>query len=533
MHLYEEHGAGFAERLRGMFAIAIWDGRARRLVLARDRFGIKPLFYAGRGRRAGVRLRAEGADGACRASRASSTCDALEAFLAFNSIPAPLTIFAAAREAPAGPPARRGSAGGGTRRAATRARGRRRRTRCAREPRGGARGRAARAAARLGARAPRRRTCPSACCCRAGSTPPRSRRSPPRRAASACSTFSIGFRERSFDELERARLVARRYDTDHHELIVGPDAAELLTQLAEASTSRSRTRPRCRPTWSRELAAEHVKVALSGEGGDELFGGYYTYVADSIAPRVGPAGRARCGRWSSGCRARPRGRASTTRRSASRAAARCPRSSAITPGRRSSRRSARRAAARRPPRGVDPLDVYRERYAATAGAEPLARLQDVDRAIYLVDDLLVKTDRASMAHSLEARVPFLDTGGHRPRARRSRSAATCAACKKRLLRRAVAPLLPRAIAPRAQARVLDPGRSLAARRAAAVRARRALARRDARARACSGPTRSRACSTSTSRARRITAARSGAYDARPLARALRRPPRRSSTLWLG
>src|SRR4029453_5182266 len=60
------------------------------------------------------------------------------------------------------------------------------------------------------------------------------------------------------------------------------------------------------------------------------------------------------------------------------------------------------------PRPSDPLDVYRARYAETEGAEELARLQDLDLGIYMVDDLLVKTDRASMAHSLEARVPFPD-----------------------------------------------------------------------------------------------------------------------------
>src|SRR5205085_913629 len=90
----------------------------------------------------------------------------------------------------------------------------------------------------------------------------------------------------------------------------------------------------------------------------------------------------------------------------------------------------------------DPVDVYRARYAETARADPLARLQDVDFGIYLVDDLLVKTDRASMAWSLEARVPFLDTvvtnfAFSLPTGEKVRRFA-----KKRLLRKAVEPLLP-------------------------------------------------------------------------------------------
>jgi len=95
--------------------------------------------------------------------------------------------------------------------------------------------------------------------------------------------------------------------------------------------------------------------------------------------------------------------------------------------------------------GFDPVDLYRERFAETEGAELLARLQDVDLGIYLVDDLLVKTDRASMAHSLEARVPFLDPAvtsfafslraKHRVNGFR----------KKVLLRKAVAPLVPEQI----------------------------------------------------------------------------------------
>src|SRR5438046_848409 len=96
LHLYEQHGEGFAERLRGMFAVAIWDAPRRRLVLARDRFGIKPLSYRDAGGELAFasELRA--------LPRGEIDLDALEAFLAFNSIPAPLTIFREVRKLPPG-----------------------------------------------------------------------------------------------------------------------------------------------------------------------------------------------------------------------------------------------------------------------------------------------------------------------------------------------------------------------------------------------------------------------------------------------
>src|SRR4051795_4377265 len=96
LHLYEQHGDRFAERLRGMFAVAIWDAPRRRLVLARDRFGIKPLYYRAAGGELAFasELRA--------LPRGEIDLDALEAFLAFNSIPAPLTIFRDARKLPSG-----------------------------------------------------------------------------------------------------------------------------------------------------------------------------------------------------------------------------------------------------------------------------------------------------------------------------------------------------------------------------------------------------------------------------------------------
>src|SRR3954465_13747639 len=101
VHLYEERGPAFVEALRGMFAIAIWDARHGRLLLARDRFGIKPLYY----RVEGGQLSFASELKALLQQPGFShdiDLDALEAFLAFNSTPAPLTIFRQARKLPAG-----------------------------------------------------------------------------------------------------------------------------------------------------------------------------------------------------------------------------------------------------------------------------------------------------------------------------------------------------------------------------------------------------------------------------------------------
>src|SRR5262249_5643977 len=102
VHLYEQHGPAFAKRLRGMFAVAIWDARERRLVLARDRFGIKPLYWArlaGGGLAFGSDLRGlRPAPGSTR----EIDPEGVEAFPAFNSTPAPLTIYKPARKLPPG-----------------------------------------------------------------------------------------------------------------------------------------------------------------------------------------------------------------------------------------------------------------------------------------------------------------------------------------------------------------------------------------------------------------------------------------------
>jgi asparagine synthase (glutamine-hydrolysing) len=257
-------------------------------------------------------------------------------------------------------------------------------------------------------------------------------------------TFSIGFEESSFDELERARLVAERYRTDHHELVLRPDAVELLPKLVEAFDEPFGDSSAVPTYLVSQLAAGEVKVALSGEGGDELFGGYYTYVADLLAPRLGRLATLA----SPLIEALPssNGKASFDYKAKRFArAAHLPALERHHAWKEIFGPDRRAALLGDLVPDWDPVDVYRERYAETHGAEPLARLQDVDLGIYLADDLLVKTDRSSMAHSLELRVPFLDQRVAELAFGLPRQLKVRGFAKKRLLRRALAPLLPREI----------------------------------------------------------------------------------------
>jgi len=420
VHAYEEHGPRFAELLRGMFAIAIWDTRERRLVLARDRFGIKPLYY-------------RVADGTLSfASELKALLeqpgfsreidlDALEAFLDYGMVPAPLTIFREARKLAAGhvltwtesdgpqieryarpaPPLERELRGEGEDELAEEIRER----------------------LRDSVRAHLIADVPVGVMLSGGIDSSALTAFAALESPERVRTFSIGFEEQSFNELDKARAVAKQYDTDHHELVLRPNAA-------------------LPPYLVSELAAGHVKVALSGEGGDELFGGYYTYVADYLAPRFGRLAAAmrpafqlvpastrsssweeRLKRFAHGGHLPPLERHHAWKEVFSAEA----RAELLSPGRRGS---------------LDPVELFRARYDETEGAEELGRLMDVDVGTYLVDDLLVKMDRASMAHSLEARVPFCDpVVAELAFALPSRHKVRWFE-KKRLLRKALAPLLP-------------------------------------------------------------------------------------------
>jgi asparagine synthase (glutamine-hydrolysing) len=434
VHAYEEWGTHFATRLRGMFALAVWDAPRRRLTLARDRYGIKPLYYRTQGEEVSFasELRA--------LPRGELDFDALEAFLTFNSIPAPLSIFREIRKLPAG-------------HVLIWEHGRAELERYVRpgpvpieELRDDDEAELLeelRARLRDSVRAHLVSDVPVGVLLSGGVDSAALAALAAQESSEPLRTFSIGFEERSFNELDDARLVARMYATDHHELVLRPDAALLLPTLADTFDEPFADSSALPTYLVSQLAADHVKVALSGEGGDELFGGYYTYAADLLADRVAPLARL----------TRPlveRLPSSSARASFDYKAKRFVRAAHLPPlERHHGWKEIFGPDVRTELTGrlhtFDPVDLYRERYRETEGADPLARLQDVDFGIYLADDLLVKTDRAAMAHSLEVRVPYLDTAVTNfafglPARHKVRGLA-----KKVLLRRAVAPLLPREI----------------------------------------------------------------------------------------
>jgi asparagine synthase (glutamine-hydrolysing) len=448
LHLYEEHGLGFAEHLRGMFALALWDAPRRRLVLVRDRYGIKPLYV----RQDGPRLAFASELGAITADPGLTReidPEALWLYLSRNCVPAPRTILRGVAKLEPGHMLIAEDGEVRTRRWY-------RRPLPAERPADGATGTGALANElrwRLedSVRAHLEADVPvgvflsggvdsgTLCALAAGVV------------SGSVRTFSIGFRERSFDELADARATAARYGAQHTEEILEPDALSLLPRLVEAYDEPFADSSAVPTFLVSELAARDVKVVLSGEGGDEAFGGYEVYLADRLAPLVG--------------RALPRTLrngvveplvgllpSSSRRASLDYRAKRFLRDLDLPPLDRHAgfkvilteevKAELVRPAHRAP---VDPLADLRAHYDEAEGVGPLARLQHVDAMTYLSDDLLTKTDRASMAHSLEARVPFVDDRVLDFASTLPDGLQVHRLQKKWLLRHAVRPLLPRQV----------------------------------------------------------------------------------------
>jgi asparagine synthase (glutamine-hydrolysing) len=420
VHLYEEHGPRYVERLRGMFAVALWDVRERRLLLARDRFGIKPLYYSlTRGELAfGSELKALLPE----LSR-ELDLDAVEAYFDAGYVPAPLTIFRDARKLPQGCvlTLRAGAAEPVVERYA--------RPAPAEVLRGDEEELAEELRARLrdSVRAHLLADVPVGVLLSGGVDSSALTALAAEQSHERLHTFSIGFAEQSYDELGKARLVAERYGTRHHDLTLSPDIVELFPKVAE-SFDEPFADDAAIPTYLvSELAARTVKVTLAGEGGDELFGGYDVYAAHAVAPVARPL-------------------APLLRRLPSPRVRRLAAAAALPPlerhlaWKRMLAPDVRAAVLRT--RGADPAVLFRARWSETAGADELARVLDLDLGTYLADELLVKADRASMAHSLEVRVPFLDNALAAFALALPSRLKVRGLAKKRLLRKALAPILP-------------------------------------------------------------------------------------------
>ncbi len=440
-HLYEQHGLGFAERLRGMFAVAVWDAKRRRLVVARDRYGIKPLYYREQG---GTLSFASELKALLRQPGFSREIDlgALEAYLAMNFVPAPLTIFREARKLPPGQMlvcedgavriesyASPGAVPEDQLRGEST-------DELVEELRGRLRG---------SVRAHMVADVPVGVLLSGGVDSGALTALASEESSEPVKTFTIGFADADWSEADPARKVAERYGTDHHELIVEPDAVELLPKMVEIFDEPFGDNSSLPTFLVSELAAESVKVVLSGEGGDELFGGYYSYLGDLWAPRIGPAvtvARGLIERLPSGSGSR---RLDDRLKRFSRGAHLDQPERHVAWSQVFSVEARERLLVEREGGGFDPLASHRERWAASAGAEEVARAQDLDFGTYMVDDILVKIDRASMACSLESRVPFIDPevvdfAFSVPTSEKLRLLS-----KKRLLRKAVEPMLPREV----------------------------------------------------------------------------------------
>jgi asparagine synthase (glutamine-hydrolysing) len=256
-------------------------------------------------------------------------------------------------------------------------------------------------------------------------------------------TFTIGFDDHEgFDERPYARAVAERFATEHHEEIAHPEAVELVEKLVYHHDQPFGDSSAVPTFLLNEVAKRHVTVALSGDGGDELFAGYERFAAGVVVDKVLLAPAALRGAANAALGRIPadalRGRVGRVQRFAGKVEQGMPDAylewiSYVPESWRVRLLTDANGWAR---------DKYVARWQATAGAKPLDRLLALNIDTYLLDDLLVKMDRTSMAHSLEVRSPFLDTELAEFAARLPPTLKARGLSLKRVLKHAVADLLP-------------------------------------------------------------------------------------------
>ena len=409
VHLYEDYGEECFARLRGMFAIVIWDSNQRRLLLARDRVGKKPLYYyADRNRIIfGSELKAIlAADDVPRPIDPLAVSD----YFSLSYIPAPRTIYKSVRKLQ--PAHYLVASAAGLREAPY---------------------------WRLSFSNVQNHTEAEWCelireqLCEA--TRVRLMSEVPLGAFLSggvdsssivammsqlmdrpVTTCSIGFSAQEFDESEFARKVALQFKSDHHEDVVEVEALDVIDKLAWHYDEPFADSSAVPTYYVSKMARRHVTVALGGDGGDENFAGYRRYIFDRMENQMRsfvPASIRRTvfgplGRWYPGLAWAPRPlRAKATLQSLSRSPLEGYFNS-VSVFRPDEKSQLFTPDFQRQLADYDSLDVLRKHYDEADTTDPLSRIQYVDIKTYLPDDILAKVDRASMAVSLELRAPILD-----------------------------------------------------------------------------------------------------------------------------
>jgi asparagine synthase (glutamine-hydrolysing) len=410
VHLYEELGEQLAERLRGMYAFALWDCRQRRLLLGRDRLGIKPLYVYRDAEKLlfGSELKAILAyPGIGR----DIDVAALEDYLTFGLVPAPRSIFRSiAKLPPAHTLSARPEEWGQPRRYWQ--------LRIEPDPRPSVDDwqEAVRAKVAEAVRGHLLADVPVGAFLSGGLDSSVVVAEAAGATQGPLQTFSIGFPDESFSELPYAREVAQRFGTRHVEEIVTPDAADLVEELTHYFDEPFADSSAIPTYLVSRLARRSVKVVLSGDGGDEAFGGYKRYAHDlkEAALRrwlpgwfrrlvVGPLARV----WpKADWLPRPlRGKTLLTNLSLDGGAAYA---NTLSICRRPLRRQLLASDLAAQLNGHEPERAIRLSHDAAPAGDALGGMIAADMAVILPDDFLVKVDRASMAHSLEVRPPLLD-----------------------------------------------------------------------------------------------------------------------------
>jgi asparagine synthase (glutamine-hydrolysing) len=409
VHLYEEEGEKCFEKLRGMFAIAIWDRRKQKLILGRDRVGKKPLFYFYDGSRIAFASEMKGLLALPNIPR-EIDLEAMADYFSFLYIPAPKSIFKHIRKVLPGHYIVVSDTG--IREAEywdinfseTLVRTEKEWCEALLE--------AYREAVQLRLIS----DVPLGAFLSGGVDSSSVVALMSDIVGGSVTTCSIGFQEEEFNELDYAREIATRFGTDHYEKIVRPDALGIMEKLAWHYDEPFADSSAIPTYYVSQVARQNVTVALAGDGGDENFAGYRRYYFDrrenivrnllpaairqsifgilaSLYPKADWAPRVFRGKATFANLARSPIEAYFR---------------SISAFQSELKDQLLHQDVRHDLNGYDSLTVLRDYYDRTNTDDPLSRIQYVDIKTYLADDILVKVDRASMAHSLEVRAPILD-----------------------------------------------------------------------------------------------------------------------------